>query len=121
MEYLDDFKYEFDLSCMLNNNTCNINPLILYGYIYLHQFVKQDIAEQTNNNNMLLKIFEELLDKNEKITVNEDGVFTLKLNEINKETIDYVKFILKYSLTLNEDFNIDIENKIITWKSFNEN
>lgn len=106
MKDIDDFKYEFDLSvnsdCLSHSNI----PLMLYvGYLYLYQFVKQDLVSCADKNN-IIAIMKPLLDDGESIK-EKDNLFGLTLNNINNEEIQYVTFLLKYSLVPFKNFEID--------------
>lgn len=89
---------------------------LIRGYIYLHQLVVQDLFELSNEN--LVEIFEKNLEDDEYITINNDQ-FILHLNYVDDEVIEYVKLILKYSLTLYTDF--EVRDKMILFKRYYEN
>jgi hypothetical protein len=115
MEEVEDFKYEFDLSvnsdCLLYSDV----PLLLYvGYLYLHQFVKQDLMSCADKNN-IISIITPLLEEGETIK-EKDGHFELKLNNMNNEDIQYISFLLKYSLAPFKNF--EVENNTIKFDCY---
>ena len=116
---MNDFKYEFDLKCSFDIGTKNLHPLLFFGYVYLHQFVKQDLINGKKDYMSLFTLIKDSLDGDESITIKDD-IFELKLKEINTEIIDYVSFLIKYSLVLINDFNINYNNNTISWRIDNE-
>ena len=113
---MEDFKYEFDFSAMIG--CTNDVPLPLFvGYVCLHQFVKQGI-EKLSCKQYVIDIFKDSLEKGEELIVS-DNMITLKLNNVNQDIIEYVKFIIKYGLMVIRNFTV--ENNTIKWEILDEN
>lgn len=114
MEDVEDFKYEFDLSMYFDYCTHNehISSDLFNGYVCLHQFVKNNIDYAMGECN-IFNIINPLLEKGETFEYN-DNIFELKLNTVNDDIVNYVKFLIKCSLTLIKNFRI--ENNVIKWE-----
>lgn len=107
----EDFKYTFDLFGLDSRIIDHDFYPLLIGYIYLHQLVMQDIPVLGNDE--IERIFKISMEEGESIEIKDDS-FTLKVKEVTDEIIDFVRFVLKYSLILYTDFKVN--GNIITFK-----
>lgn len=120
MQDLEDFKYEFDHNMHWSlNSDYKYADLMFIGYTFLTQFTLQEMDNYLIDKEELKEIIEDSLEEGETVTIDENNEFTLQLNFINQDIIDYVKLILMCTLTLYEDFKI--ENNIIKFTYINEN
>lgn len=113
MEEIEDFKYEFDFRIGHCHYSETKAPLMLYlGYLYLHQFSKQNLIQQADKYN-IIRIIESLLEDGEKL-IEYNGVFELYINNIDDETMEYLDFLLTNSLVKTK--NLRCENNVIKWE-----
>lgn len=111
---MEDYKYEFDNFVFENDSDYKYANVLFVGYVFLKQFVRQDINQFQVDNKLLVEIFKDSLEDGETIQEN-DNIFILKLNNIDSDIISYVKMLLKYCLILVEDFEI-LNDNTIKWK-----
>lgn len=118
MDDLEDFKYEFDLACFhFYPEYAHIPIELVNGYICLHQFVLQDLSKVVDKDNMV-EIIKTQLEDGERIEEVSDGQYVIKINNLCNETVEYVNFLLKYSLVKTK--NLRIENNAIKFEIDNE-
>ena len=112
---MKDYTYEFD-HYMSRNYCCNIYymTLLIHGYTFLNQYVRQDIDKFIISNDFLTKILSDSLEEGEYVE-EHDNIFILRLKKVTDEIVDYVKLLLKYTLILYCDFKVG-ENNTITWR-----
>lgn len=118
MEDVEDFKYEFDLACFhYYPEYDNIPEIIINGYLSLHQFILQDLSRIIDKDNILW-VIETQLEDGETIEEIANGRYELKINNICNGTLDYIKFLLKY--TLIKIKNLMVKDNSITFEIDNE-
>lgn len=118
MEDIEDFKYEFDLAYFhYYPEYNNIPEIIINGYLCLHQFVLQDLSRMIDKDNILW-VIKTQLEEGETIEEIADGEYEIKINNICDETLDYIKFLLKY--TLIKIKNLMVKDNNITFEIDNE-
>lgn len=119
MDDLKDFKYEFDYYTHYSvDSDYKYADILTVGYTFLTQFTKQDINYFIIPKSLLKEILEDSLEVGESLLYTNNE-FILHLNKINNSVIEYIKLILKCTLTLYKNFTV--ENNCIKWTIINEN
>lgn len=113
MGEIEDFKYEFDLSYTHYINENYIPQILINGYMCLHQFIKQDFTKIIDECNVIWAINSELED-GETINKLGDGKYEIKVNNLSYEILEYVRFLLKYSMIKTK--NLRIEDNVIKFE-----
>ena len=118
MENIEDFKYEFDLACFhFYSEYAHIPIELVNGYICLHQFILQDLSKVISKEGMVQTIKTQL-EEGETIEEISEDEYIISINNLCEETVDYIKFLLKYSLVKTK--NLRIENNTVKFEIDNE-
>ena len=105
---MERFRYEFDFYKIIEDYREEVNLYILIGYIFLNQFVRQEPFHLTNEE--IKQVFEDFLENDENVST-IDNILIFELKSVDKETLSFIKMILKYMFVQYSEINV--ENNLI--------